>query len=322
MSDEKKITLYSYSKVWKVEKKVYSIYNIKLPVPINLDQGMYMLFTFLFMCLPAFKLIPTVLRFLVAPVLVSRSILRIKLDGKNPLRYFVSFIQYIISETGTCLERFQVRRLIKEDNLKICWVCSQGNSVISLVENRTISNDNEVQKTVKKKEKKMKIAKVKKEKNDPVLRETSLPSIKPQKRTKCLKQSSDEGTTDKRVMIYWMDGFKVELKDNFIEYFKNYVETSYSGKAECTIDSKQLVKDIDTNYDIKIILCTLQDAYLKTLASYIREHKKVKRTCKFIFLDVDSAKKNKVGELMEGYRYFCFTSDLVFEESILQRILE
>ena len=314
MSDEKKITLYSYSKVWKVEKKVYSIYNIKLPVPINLDQGMYMLFTFIFMCLPAFKFIPTVLRFLVAPILVSRAILRIKLDGKNPLRYFVSFIQYLISETGTCLERFQVRRLIKEDNIKIHWVCSQGYRNSALVEDGSVnSKDNEKQKSEKKK---VKINKVKKEKKVPAS------SIKPQKSSKRLKQSSAECTTEKHVMIYWMNGIGSELRDKFIGCFNEYIATSYLGNVKYITDSKQLGKDIDTNCDIKLILCTLQEGYLKALASYIREHKRVKRSCKFIFLDVDSADKDKIDDLMEGYRYFCFTSDLVFGESILQRILE
>ena len=34
-SEQKKVTIYSYSKVWKVEKRIYAIQNLVLPVPID-----------------------------------------------------------------------------------------------------------------------------------------------------------------------------------------------------------------------------------------------------------------------------------------------
>lgn len=32
-SEQKKVTIYSYSKVWKVEKRIYAIQNLVLPGP-------------------------------------------------------------------------------------------------------------------------------------------------------------------------------------------------------------------------------------------------------------------------------------------------
>lgn len=38
-----KLTIYSYAKVWKIEKKIYNIGNIVFPVPIELWSGVYLI---------------------------------------------------------------------------------------------------------------------------------------------------------------------------------------------------------------------------------------------------------------------------------------
>ena len=69
-SEQKKVTIYSYSKVWKVEKRIYAIQNLVLPVPIDPWQLLYFGITWAainltFGALPGFSSIPVVIRFII-----------------------------------------------------------------------------------------------------------------------------------------------------------------------------------------------------------------------------------------------------------------
>lgn len=125
-----KVTLYSYSKVWNVEKKVYALFDVILPAPINPYTIIVFIFVLLgFMCLeqliPILAKIPTILRYMVLPYLSAQYLMKKKLDGKNPLKYLLGIILYLITERGFYFEKFTKYPLV-EETIKIDWKCSKG----------------------------------------------------------------------------------------------------------------------------------------------------------------------------------------------------
>ena len=127
---QKKITIYSYSKVWKVEKKIYTIQNLVLPVPIDPWQVLYFVltcevFNMIFGVLPGVHNVPVVIRSMILPFLVSRFLLTKKLDGKNPIRYSIGIIRFLAWEQGKVMERFHLIAS-KSHTIKISWNCSEG----------------------------------------------------------------------------------------------------------------------------------------------------------------------------------------------------
>lgn len=130
VNEEKKVQIYSYSKVWKVQKKIYAIQNFVLPVPIDPWQLLYFGVTWfvcsiIFGAIPGLKVIPAVLRNIMFPYFISKFLMTKKLDGKNPLRYAMGIIVYLFVEHGKSMERFQMRST-QNKTIKINWSCSQG----------------------------------------------------------------------------------------------------------------------------------------------------------------------------------------------------
>jgi hypothetical protein len=125
-----KINLYSYSKAWNVEKKIYSIFNMVLPAPVN--PFMVLLF-FVLICfmmileriVPVLVFIPGVLRYLAFPFLGAIYLMKKKLDGKNPLKYLFGVIQHVFIERGSYIERFSSHRH-GSYTLKLDWSCGRG----------------------------------------------------------------------------------------------------------------------------------------------------------------------------------------------------
>lgn len=127
---QNKIIIYSYSRVWKVEKKLYAIQNLILPVPIDIWQVFYFvilwgIFNVIFGGLPGFKQIPVVIRSLLIPFITSRFLLTKKLDGKNPIHYIIGIIRFLFVEQGKVLETFRMKPM-KKQTVKLCWNCSRG----------------------------------------------------------------------------------------------------------------------------------------------------------------------------------------------------
>lgn len=125
-----KVTLYSYSKVWKVEKKVYSLFDMILPAPINPYTIVVFILVLLgFMglerLLPFLTKIPVILRYLVLPYLSSQYLMKKKLDGKNPLKYLFGIIIYAIFERGFYMEKF-TKYPDTEETIRVNWKCSKG----------------------------------------------------------------------------------------------------------------------------------------------------------------------------------------------------
>lgn len=127
---EKKVTLYSYEKVWKVEKKIYAFGNIVLPVPIRPYDLLYFilfLFTMIFLSniFTIITNIPIMIRLGLIPYFLARFVQKKKLDGKNPIKYFFGYLKYIFLDKGTYIEHFKKNPDKKEQKIKIDWVCSK-----------------------------------------------------------------------------------------------------------------------------------------------------------------------------------------------------
>lgn len=128
-NDDRRITLYSYRKVWFIEKKIYAVQNIVLPVPVNPYEilefigvvGIIMLFTRI---VPALENVPPILRYAAIPYLVVKYLMKLKLDGKNPVKYFVGLIPYIFTKTQY-IEHFKAYPN-RQESVKLNWFCSRG----------------------------------------------------------------------------------------------------------------------------------------------------------------------------------------------------
>ena len=125
-----KITLYSYHKIWKIEKKIYAIQNIVLPIPIDPWELLYFGATWvvcnvIFGLLPGVSNIPVMIRSIMLPFAISKFLMTKKLDGKNPLRYMLGVITFLFIEQGKSVEFFQTTP-DKEATIKLTWNCSEG----------------------------------------------------------------------------------------------------------------------------------------------------------------------------------------------------
>ena len=125
-----KITLYSYHKIWKIEKKIYAIQNIVLPIPIDPWELLYFGATWvvcnvIFGLLPGVSNIPVMIRSIMLPFAISKFLMTKKLDGKNPLRYMLGVITFLFVEQGKSVEFFQTPP-DKEATIKLTWNCSEG----------------------------------------------------------------------------------------------------------------------------------------------------------------------------------------------------
>ena len=125
-----KITLYSYHKIWKIEKKIYAIQNMVLPIPIDPWELLYFGATWvvcnvIFGLLPGVSNIPVMIRSIMLPFAISKFLMTKKLDGKNPLRYMLGVITFLFVEQGKSVEFFQTTP-DKEATIKLTWNCSEG----------------------------------------------------------------------------------------------------------------------------------------------------------------------------------------------------
>lgn len=128
--EEKKVKIYSYTKVWKWEKKIYAISNIPLPVPVNPFDLLYFIGIALFMLIlgkiiPSITAVPVVLRFVAFPYIVTNYLMKKKVDGKNPIKYFIGCMRYFFLTRGAFLQAFK-RHPEKKEKITLKWQCSMG----------------------------------------------------------------------------------------------------------------------------------------------------------------------------------------------------
>lgn len=127
--EPQRVRVYSYQKVWNIEKKIYAIQNITLPVPVNPYEFLEFLSLALLMMVlgrifPVINHIPTLLRYLLFPYIVVKYLMKLKLDGKNPMKYLVGLIPYVFAK-HRYLEKF---RSYDQGSYKVKfqWNCSKG----------------------------------------------------------------------------------------------------------------------------------------------------------------------------------------------------
>lgn len=91
LKEPRKEILRPYTKLWNTPFKIYSIDNMKLIIPINPWDAVYVMVGIVFMILID-KLvlgeIPFIIKFILFPYLLMKFLTSIKLDGKKPHKYF------------------------------------------------------------------------------------------------------------------------------------------------------------------------------------------------------------------------------------------
>lgn len=130
MEEENVVKIYSYKKVWKVEKKIYAFQNIKLPFPINPYEALEFLAVAAAvfvagMLIPPLEKIPAVIRMIGFPYLVKNYLMKKKLDGKNPIKYFWGCFLYFFTMKGRFLQGLR-EQPEKQNVIRLTWDCSMG----------------------------------------------------------------------------------------------------------------------------------------------------------------------------------------------------
>lgn len=128
--DEERIKIYSYAKVWHHEKKIYNIMNVVMPTPVSpYDAAGFIGIIFLEMVLgtifPIFAKMPFIIKYFIVPYLTTYVLRKKKLDGKNPISYFLGVIRYYITVSGTYVEGWK-RIRDKSETVKLAWYYSRG----------------------------------------------------------------------------------------------------------------------------------------------------------------------------------------------------
>lgn len=109
--------LRTYGKMWKFERKIYAVGDIRLPVPVNPDEAVYFVLSLLIVIgvskyLSFLSIIPAVLRYVVIPYLVMKVMTKKKFDGKLPHRFLIGCIDYIGQPKR--FSRFQAKETYKD----------------------------------------------------------------------------------------------------------------------------------------------------------------------------------------------------------------
>ncbi len=102
MENENRIILRTYKSVWKIPRKIYSIDNIKLFVPVDVDQAMYFIaslgITFILLnILPFLGNLPFVFKYIALPYGLMKFFTKQKLDGKLPHKFFADLVVFLLS---------------------------------------------------------------------------------------------------------------------------------------------------------------------------------------------------------------------------------
>lgn len=125
----KKIKLSSYQNFWNIEHKLYGFNDIKFPFPIVPRELLYTLIAVILVIflsyIPLIGKIPILIRFTALPWLIVNLLMKKKLDGKTPIRFFFSYILYI-SRIRKQKEIFKKDKEIKAipHKIKLKWNCT------------------------------------------------------------------------------------------------------------------------------------------------------------------------------------------------------
>ncbi|MCL1832810.1 MAG: conjugal transfer protein, partial [Oscillospiraceae bacterium] len=131
MDNEKQdyVIIRSYAKTWKIDSRIYAIGNIILPFPITMTEVGYFVISVLLVLLissviPPLTAIPSLIRYLVAPIMLTRVVSRQKVDGMNPIKFFGTLIVHLFTNK-LYVERFKYHNLRENSKNKLDWWCSR-----------------------------------------------------------------------------------------------------------------------------------------------------------------------------------------------------
>ena len=96
------LVLRTYNKMWKFERKIYAIDDIKLPIPINPDEAAYFVIGILLTLgilklFPFLNKVPFIIRYIAIPYGLMKFLTKKKFDGKLPHKFLLGYIQFILS---------------------------------------------------------------------------------------------------------------------------------------------------------------------------------------------------------------------------------
>lgn len=124
--------LKTYEDAWRIENKIYSLQNLRLPVPIALSALAYYSITCAVVLLlnkvfPIISNIPPVLRFGALPYFVTEFLRKKKFDGKPPHMFLKDYIPYIFTKHIN-IEFFRVPERQNNGVIKLDWSCTHRNT--------------------------------------------------------------------------------------------------------------------------------------------------------------------------------------------------
>lgn len=96
----------SYSNIWKLEKVLYSVEDIRLPFPVTYSQMAWFLgslfFVIFFANVPPFAFISSpLIKYVAFPIGVAWFMSQKAFDGKKPYRFLASVLTYYLSPKVT-----------------------------------------------------------------------------------------------------------------------------------------------------------------------------------------------------------------------------
>ena len=98
--EKEKIVLRTYNRAWHFERKLYAIDKLKLLVPVNIDNLVYLvaglLLTILLLKIfPFLNAIPFIFRYVLLPYGLMKFLTKKKYDGKLPHKFLMGYLEYL-----------------------------------------------------------------------------------------------------------------------------------------------------------------------------------------------------------------------------------
>ncbi|MYV16059.1 conjugal transfer protein [Furfurilactobacillus milii] len=123
----------SYTSIWSVEKVLYAINDLNLPFPVTFTQMTWFIlslfFVMIFANIPPLSLIDGVfLKFLGIPAAITWFMSQKTFDGKKPIGFCRSVIQYVIAAKTTFANR-HVKLTQELSPVKVTYVWSVKNEI-------------------------------------------------------------------------------------------------------------------------------------------------------------------------------------------------
>lgn len=119
-----------YNHVFRIEKTVYSIQGVSLPIPVSYRQLIFFVGTMMIMiCLNRFPPVSWIdyhlIKFVGIPFLVAWFFTRKTLDGKAPHRFILRYIEYKLS-TRFYARYKPLKQKVCKYNGEVAYRLSQG----------------------------------------------------------------------------------------------------------------------------------------------------------------------------------------------------